>query len=99
MPQQEAASSTSTEPKENSRLDASVTVSMTLERTISAIAPQRRLLILSLKISMAIKEVATISKLLSRDAFSAVVRARPSIKKIGAKTSSTIMPSVYGRSR
>ena len=43
-------------------------------------------------------EVATISKLFSREAFAAVVRVSPIIRKIGAAMSSATMPSVYGRS-
>ena len=50
------------------------------------------------KSSIAMREVATISKLLSREAFAAAVRLRPGIRKTGAAISSTTMPGVYGRS-
>jgi hypothetical protein len=40
------------------------------------------------------REVATISKLLSREALAAVVRAMPSMSKMGAAMSSTIMAMV-----
>ena len=48
-------------------------------------------------IKKAIKEVATISKLLSRDAFAELVCCKPSMSKIGAAISNTIIPIVYGR--
>ena len=39
-------------------------------------------------------DVATISKLLSRDALAEVVEVRPIIRQMGAATSRTIMPTV-----
>ena len=48
----------------------------------------------SLKMSKAINEVATISKLFSSEAFAEVVCARPNISKIGAIISKTIIPKV-----
>ena len=52
----------------------------------------------SLKIRNAMHEVATISKLLSRDAFAEFVEPSPSINRIGAAISNRIIPIVYGNS-
>ena len=50
--------------------------------------------IASLKISSAMTAVATISKLLRRDALAAVVMVRPNSRLIGAAISSTIIAIV-----
>ena len=56
------------------------------------------MLIFSLNTIRAIIAVATISKLLSNDAFAAVVEFRPNSKQIGAAISKTIIAMVYGNS-
>ena len=62
------------------------------------IAIHNCLLTFSLKISIAISDVATISKLFRSDTLAAAVPESPIIRKIGAAISRTIMPSVKGRS-
>ena len=69
-----------------------------LDTVTSAIASQSRFEIVSLKIMSAIIDVATISKLLSSEAFAAVVIVRPIIRNIGAEMSRTTIPIVYGSS-
>ena len=98
MPQHRQASRINTEPSENLRLDRSSNESSAQEDATNPMPSHKRGLICSRKITSAISAVATISKLLSRDAFAAVVRERPNRRKIGARISSTIMASVYGRS-
>ena len=91
-PQQQHASSTKSDPADRERCAASSMDSIALDRTISPMATQRRRLMRSRKISSAMSDVATISKLFSSDAFSGLVRLTPSISRIGAAMSSTIMP-------
>src|SRR5574344_499001 len=66
-------SSTKTDPSENDKLDLSSKERMRLATVMSAIAIHSRLEIASLNKQSAITAVATISKLLSNDAFAAVV--------------------------
>ncbi len=68
------------------------------ERVTQRIPSQRRLLIASLNITRAIRAVATISKLLSREAFAALVALSPNIRSIGAAMSRSIIATVYGSS-
>ena len=65
-----------------------------LESVTSKMARQSLAEMASLKMSKAINEVATISKLFSSEAFAEVVCARPNISKIGAIISKTIIPKV-----
>lgn len=67
---------------------------MMLAAVTSPMAIQRRGEMISLNTTRAMREVATISKLLSREALAAVVRAMPSMSKMGAAMSSTIMAMV-----
>ena len=69
-----------------------------LDKVIRPIASQRRLLMTSLKMTRAITDVATISKLFNRDAFADVVFASPIINRIGAAISRMIIPMIYGKS-
>ena len=93
-PQQTQASSTSGEPREKDRLDASSKESSALASVTNAMASQSRLLMGSRKSRSAMRAVATISKLLSRAAFDAVVSESPVMRKIGAAMSSATMPAV-----
>ena len=67
---------------------------MALDKATKAIASHSRLEMASLNTTKAIIEVATISKLFSKEALAEVVFNRPNIKKIGASISKTIMPIV-----
>ena len=98
-PQHTQASNTSSEPLEKEKLLASSTERIMLESVTSAMPIHRRLEMASRNTASAMSDVATISKLFSREAFAAFVRARPSISRIGAATSSSTIASVKGSSR
>ena len=67
-PQQTAASSTNSDPREKRKLSAPSKERRTLEIVIKPIAPQSRFVTVSLKMKRAINVVATISKLPRREA-------------------------------
>ena len=67
---------------------------MILASVTSEIAAQSRFEIFSLKIKSAIRDVATISKLFSSEAFDAVVALSPIIRQIGAAISRTTIATV-----
>ena len=91
QPQQQAAPRTNREPVLNWKLLRPSKPRMILASVTSAMAMVSLRERTSLK---AISEVATISKLFSSDALAALVRSRPSISRMGAAMSSTIMPMV-----
>lgn len=93
-PQQTQAASTSGDPEEKLRLEAPSNERMRLERAMRPMASHSLRLMASLNTRSAMSDVATISKLLSRDAWAEVVEAGPIIKQMGAATSRTIMPTV-----
>ena len=93
-PQQTQAASTSRDPEEKLRLEASSSERMRLERVMRPMASHSLRLMASLNTRSAMSDVATISKLLSRDALAEVVEVRPIIRQMGAATSRTIMPTV-----
>ena len=97
-PQQTVAARTKREPYENLKLSVPSSESRMLDSVISAIAAHSLPEIGSLKIKSAISEVATISKLPSREAFADVPLLMPSIRKTGAAMSRTIIPTANGRS-
>ena len=97
-PQHTAASRTNSEPAENFRLLISSKESSAQDSTTKKIPAHRRGEIFSLKIISAMIAVATISKLLSKEAFAAVVLSSPISRKMGAAMSSTIMAMVCGSS-
>lgn len=69
------------------------------QEIVTAMIPSHNLgEIRSLKANRAINAVAAISKLLSNDAFAAVVMDKPSNRQIGAAISRTIMAIVKGSS-
>ncbi len=82
------------EPAENEKLLMSCTDSMTLDSVTSAIPSQSLREIFSLNTSIAMSDVATISKLFKSDAFAADVLLMPIISAMGAAISSTTMPMV-----
>lgn len=93
-PQQQAASSTNRLHLEKYRLLISSKERMRQE-IVTAMIPSHNLgEIRSLKANRAINAVAAISKLLSNDAFAAVVMDKPSNRQIGAAISRTIMAIV-----
>ena len=97
-PQQMVASKTNKEPYEKRRLDISSKDSIPQDNVTKNIPNHNLVLIFSLNTIRAIIAVATISKLLSNDAFAAVVEFRPNSKQIGAAISKTIIAMVYGNS-
>ena len=68
------------------------------ESVTNTMPAQSRGEMLSLKTASAMTAVATISKLLRREALAAVVLLSPSIKEMGAAISSAIIASVKGSS-
>ncbi len=68
------------------------------DTVINSIPSQSLEEIASLKITKAMIAVSTISKLLSREAFAAVVIVSPKSRQMGAAISRTIIAIVYGRS-
>lgn len=97
-PQQKPASRINSEPQENCRLVISSKDSTAQDSVTNNIPSQRRELIFSLKTIKAMIAVATISKLLSNEAFAAAVDSNPISKQIGAAMSSRIITIVYGSS-
>ena len=97
-PQHMQASRTNKDPQENCKLLISSKDSNKLESVTRTMANHNFLLIASMKIINAIKEVATISKLFSSEAFAALHLVNPIIKKIGAAISKTTIATVYGSS-
>ena len=93
-PQQTQAASTNREPKEKSRLAASSKDRIMLDRVIRPMASHSRRLIFSRKTIRAMRAVATISKLFSREALAEVVRVRPTMRQMGAAMSSSTIPTV-----
>ena len=93
-PQQTQASITKREPREKEKLLISSMERRMLARVMSPMAAHSRLEMVSLKNHKAIIEVVTISKLLSREAFAAVVLVSPSIRNMGAPMSRITMPAV-----
>ena len=98
-PQQTVAAMTSSEPYENLKLSVPSNESRILASVMSAIAIQSRFETASLKTKSAITVVATISKLPSKDALAEVPYLIPSMRKMGAAMSRTIMPTTNGMSR
>ena len=90
---------TNNEPYEKRRLDISSKDSIPQDNVTKNIPNHNLVLIFSLNTIRAIIAVATISKLLSNDAFAAVVEFRPNSKQIGAAISKTIIAMVYGNSK
>lgn len=80
-----------TDPRENEILLQSLTDKIIDEIETRIIPNQSRTEIFSLKKIMANIEVATISKLLSKEALAEEVKDKPSINKIGAIISSKII--------
>ena len=97
-PQQMQAPNTNKDPSLNTNALLPSKLSMALATVTKPIAAHSFLEMTSLKITNAIKEVATISKLLSNETFAAFVLLIPNIKRIGAIISSTTIPIVYGNS-
>ncbi len=97
-PQQTQARSIRSDPKEKPNPVAPSTDRRMLAVVMSPIAAHRRAEIFSPKKVSANTAVATISKLLSSTALAALDVDSPSISSIGAATSSTTIPTVYGRS-
>ena len=97
-PQQQEAARTRREPVLNWKLPLPSKLNVILAMVTSIIANVSFLESVSLKIRNARHEVATISKLLSRDAFAEFVEPSPSINRIGAAISNRIIPIVYGNS-
>lgn len=93
-PQHTQAASTSSDPEEKLRLDASSKERIRLESVMRPMASHRRRLMASPNTRSAISEVATISKLLSSEALAEVVDARPAMRQMGAAMSSAIIPTV-----
>ena len=98
-PQHMQAASTNNEPNENDKLLMSSKDNIMLAKVMSATTIHIRLPTASLNTKNAIKEVATISKLFSREALAGVVIDSPNINAIGAAMSKTIMLMTYGISR
>ena len=92
--QQQAAPSTSREPTLNRKLPSPSKLRAMLAKVTRMIAKVNRRDKASRNTKKAIIEVATISKLFSRDALAALVRFRPIIRKIGAAISNRIIASV-----
>ena len=97
-PQQTVAAMTNSEPYENLKLSAPSNERRTLASVMSAIAAHRRFETASRKTNSAISVVATISKLPSNEALADEPCRMPSMRKMGAAMSRTIMPTTYGRS-
>ena len=93
-PQQVHANNTNIEPMENEKLFMFSMDNIILASVIKIIALQSLLVMRSLKMNNAMSDVATISKLLSKETFSGVAVVRPIIKNIGAAMSKTIIPTV-----
>ena len=91
-PQQQVASSTNREPRENRRLPAPSKERRRLDRVMRPMAIQSLPDTFSLNSSSAIRVVVTISKLPSREALEAVPRLIPIIRKTGAPISRRIIP-------
>ena len=89
-----AAPSTSREPVLNRKLPFPSKLSAMLATVTRAIARVSRRDSTSRNAKKAIMEVATISKLFRSDALAELVRSKPSISRMGAAMSSTIMPMV-----
>ena len=96
-PQHTQAPSTSRAPRLKTRPLPSHP-SRALAAVTSAMAAHSRRERASLKTARAIREVATISKLLSRDTVEELVRATPIISRIGAAMSNTTMARIQGSS-
>ena len=93
-PQQTAAPRTSRDPQLNWNAPSPSKEIRMLASVTSTIASHSRLDSTSRNTSRAISEVATISKLFSKDALAEPVCRRPNIKRIGAAISSTTIPTV-----
>ena len=97
-PQQTQAPRTNKDPVFSTKLPAPSKPRMMLASVTSKMAAHSRLVSTSLKMKKAISDVATISKLFSSDTLAELVRAIPSISRMGAAISSTTMATVYGSS-
>lgn len=94
MRMQIVARRTKSEPREKWKLPLPSKDKIMLEIVIKPIAVQSLPDTFSLNNNKAINVVATISKLLSREAFAEEPVLIPNIKKTGAKISNSIMPIV-----
>ena len=92
-PQQQVASSTNREPRENRKLPSPSKERIRLDRVMRPMASQSLPDTFSLNSSRAISVVVTISKLPSREALEAVPRLIPIIRNTGAAISKRIMPA------
>ena len=97
-PQQQEAPSTRREPELNSKLSFPSKLRRMLAKVTREMAIQSRLERTSRNTRNANREVATISKLFSKDTLAEFVRSRPSISRMGAAISRTTMPIVQGSS-
>ena len=94
MPQHTVARRMKSDPVLNWKLDVS-SKDRSIQDAVTKMMPSHSLVdIFSLNIARAITAVATISKLLRRDAFAAEVILSPKRRKIGAAISSVIMAIV-----
>ena len=98
IPQDMQASKMNKEPYETPKDSEPSKESNVQESITNAIPSQSLVLIFSLNTAKAITDVATISKLLSKDALAALVIESPSNKNIGATISSTTIAITYGNS-
>ena len=97
-PQQMHAPSTKSEPSLNAKAPTPSKLRIVLAIVTMAMAIQSLEEIISLKITRAIMEVATISKLFNKDTLAELVLAMPNISKMGAIMSNTTIAMVYGNS-
>ena len=94
-PQQEAAKSTNRLPLENCRLPKSSKDRVIQESVTNRIPNHKRGETCSLKPIRAMMAVATISKLLSRDALAALVFDKPSKRKIISRYRKSLMKQMW----
>ena len=97
-PQQSVARSTSIAPHENLKAYISSKERKKLDVVMSEIASHILFETASLKINKAIRDVQTISKLLSKDALEDALSSSPNIRNMGAAISNAIIPRTLGRS-
>ena len=93
-PQQIQANRTNIEPKVKYKLPSPCIDNNIHAKVIKPMPHHRCFDNFSLNITNAITDVATISKLFIKEAFAAVVLAKPIIKKMGAIISNTTIPTV-----
>ena len=98
IPQQRVAKSTNIAPHENLNADISSKERKKLDIVMSEIASHILFETASLKTNKAIRDVQTISKLLSNDALEDALSSNQNISSMGAAMSNTIIPKTFGRS-